>query len=311
MQRFSPPTRTASRRHPVVCCHGLGANHGAFDAGPDLSLARELAARSYTVFLLDLRGHGASEHPTWRGEHRFGWAFDDYLLSDMPAAIDAACHAVGSRAVHWIGHSMGGLLLYAYLAGGGSSAIRSGVTIGSSLDYSGSASGFKRLAGLRRFAARVPAIPIGPILRAAAPFIGRTTTPLERFNIWPTNVEPAVWRKLSIEGFHWVSGPVMAQLATAMDPGGLRSRDGSIRYTDGLAAASAPVLALAGDRDEQCPPDAARVTHEALGSARRELRVFGPEHGQEDHYGHFDMLVGRRVHEEVFPHVFAWLDEHD
>jgi pimeloyl-ACP methyl ester carboxylesterase len=29
------------------------------------------------------------------------------------------------------------------------------------------------------------------------------------------------------------------------------------------------------------------------------------------HYGHFDLLMGRRAHAEVFPHIDRWLDEHD
>jgi hypothetical protein len=41
------------------------------------------------------------------------------------------------------------------------------------------------------------------------------------------------------------------------------------------------------------------------------VRVFGPEHGHADHYGHFDLLVGRNAVREVFPHIDRWLDEHD
>ena len=47
------------------------------------------------------------------------------------------------------------------------------------------------------------------------------------------------------------------------------------------------------------------------GSKRRELRVFGKSHGHVDHYGHFDLLMGRRAKEEVFPHIDRFLDEHD
>jgi len=103
----------------------------------------------------------------------------------------------------------------------------------------------------------------------------------------------------------------MAQLATAMLPGGLRSRDGSIRYTEGLASATAPVLAIAGDRDPQCPSQAADRTLEAVGSARREIAVFGPDHGHVDHYAHFDLLMGLRAPREVFGRIDRWLDEHD
>ena len=71
------------------------------------------------------------------------------------------------------------------------------------------------------------------------------------------------------------------------------------------------MLAIAGDRDEQCPPDAAERTLAALGSPRRELRVFGPDHGHADHYGHFNLVVGRRAPAEVFPCIDTWMDAAD
>lgn len=305
------PSGGRPRRHPVVLCHGLGANHVAFDAHVDTSLARHLASRGYIALSLDLRGHGHSEHPSRRGARRFGWSFDDYLLHDVPAAIAHAKRTSGAPAVHWVGHSMGGLLAYAHLARGGSRDFASVTTIGSSLDYSGAASGFHALYPLRSLLGRVPFVPVGLLARAMAGLVGRVETPFQRFNVWRSNVDLEHWRAVSRRGFHAVSAPVMAQLASAMQPGGLRSRDGSTAYMEGLARATAPVLAIAGDRDEQCPPDAAERTVKALGSRRRELRVFGEAHGHGDHYGHFDLVIGRRARTEVFPCIDGWIDAAD
>jgi alpha-beta hydrolase superfamily lysophospholipase len=305
------PLSPGSRRHPVVLCHGLASSHLAFDVHPDVSLARHLARRGYLTLAVDLRGHGHSERPTRTGVRRFGWSFDDYLTFDVPAALAYAKHAAGAAAVHWIGHSMGGILGYAHLARGGSADVRSMIAVGSSLDYSGAASGFHALVPFRRWLQRVPAVPVDWLGRVAAALAGRVETPFERFNVWPSNIDRELWRRLARSGFHAVSPPVMGQLATAMAQGGLRSHDGSVAYVEGLAAATAPVLALAGSRDAQCPPEAARTTLYALASARRELRVFGRQHGHADEYGHFDLLMGRRARQEVFAHVDRWLDEHD
>jgi pimeloyl-ACP methyl ester carboxylesterase len=295
----------ARRAHPVVCCHGLAANHLAFDVAPEVSLARHLAGLGYDVVALELRGHGRSDRASLRGPRRFGWAFDDYLMKDVPAAIG---EVGGGGPVHWVGHSMGGLLLLAHLAGGARN-IRSAVTVGSSLDYSGSGSGFRRLIPLRGLLNVLPAVPVHGVARAAGRFVGRVRTPYERFNVWSSNCEPRLWRRLCRRGFHPVSPPVMTQLATAFERGGMRSRDGRTRYLDGLRRADAPVLCLAGDRDAQCPPEAAQKTVDALASA--ELRVVGRQHGQRDHYGHFDLLIGRRAREEVFPQIADWLHRHD
>jgi pimeloyl-ACP methyl ester carboxylesterase len=116
---YEPPPGATSRRHPVLLCHGLAANHIAFDVHADVSLARHLARRGYLAIAVDLRGHGHSEHPTTRRPRRFGWSFDDYLERDVPAAIAFAKTRSGASAVHWIGHSMGGILGYAHLAGSG------------------------------------------------------------------------------------------------------------------------------------------------------------------------------------------------
>jgi polyhydroxyalkanoate synthase len=306
------PTREAdvARKHPVVLCHGLAANHIAFDVHADVSLARHLARRGYVAIAVDLRGHGHSEHPSFRGARRFGWSFDDYLERDVPAAIAFAKARTGASAVHWIGHSMGGILGYAHLARGGSHDLVTMTAVGSSLDYSGAKSGFHSIAPLRKLLDRIPAVPVGLLARASSAFVGRVKTPFERFNVWSSNTDPELWREVSSRGFHAVSPPVMAQLATAMQPGGLRARGGSA-YTSGLAGATTPVLAIAGERDPQCPPDAAARTLEAVGSKRRELVVFGRSHGHRDHYAHWDLLMGRRANDEVFPHIDRFLDEHD
>ncbi len=288
--------RGKKRRYPVVCCHGLASNHIAFDVAPEASLARHLAQRGYDVFLLDLRGHGASER---RG---FGWAFEHYVEQDLPAVLDAIGPA------HWIGHSMGGIVALAYLAGGGDQ-LASVVTVGSAIDYSGSPSGFHRLLPLRRLLALVPAIPVHSLARLSAPLVGRLPNPYEQFNVWPSNCDPLLFRRICQRGFHAVSSPVMAQLVTAMLPGGLQSLAGA-PYVTRLSSVKTAVLALAGSRDAQCPPQAVAHTVGALPSCAA-LRVFGREQGHQDHYGHFDLLIGRRAKIEVFPHIDKWLDAND
>jgi hypothetical protein len=37
----------------------------------------------------------------------------------------------------------------------------------------------------------------------------------------------------------------------------------------------------------------------------------GPAFGQQAHYGHFDVIVGRNAQQEVWPHLTAFLEAHD
>jgi alpha-beta hydrolase superfamily lysophospholipase len=283
-------------RGAVIGCHGLAANRLAFDLD-DGSLARHLARAGFDVFLLELRGHGASERP------RTPWSFDTYAESDLPAAIAAVAAIHGPR-IGWVGHSMGGILALSYLASGGA-GLAAAVTVGSALDYSGSASGFHRLLPLRNALRFLPMVPVDLVARRSAAFVGRWRSPYERFNVWSSNVDPVAWRKICEGGFHPVSPPVMSQLATAFQAGGLRSNDGARCYLEGLAQSRTPLLALAGSRDAQCPPEAVLRTSRAVGGA--EALIFGRDHGCADDYGHFDLLIGRRAAQEVFPRVEAWL----
>lgn len=301
LHRYRPAG--ARRRHAVLCCHGLAANRLAFDVDPEVSLARHLASRGFEVFVLELRGHGVSQRPRW------GWTFDDYVARDLPAAVAAVRRHAGCERVHWIGHSMGGLLGYAHLSRGGSDDFVSAVTVGSSLDYS-DGTGFRRLAPLRPLLRRIPAVPVHLVARLSGGLVGRVTTPYERFNVWSSNCEPRHWRAICRDGFHPVSSRVMEQLATALEPGGLRTANGAERYDEGLPRATTPVLALAGSRDAQCPPRAVERTAASLGSSCR-VALFGRDHGHADEYGHFDLLVGRQARAEVFPVVERWLAEHD
>ena len=301
------PARGEPRAQPVVLCGGLGANRFTYDLDAERSLARRLAEIGFDVWMIELRAHGRSRA---RFPVLFRWTFDDHVIHDVPAALALVRRVTGAAKLHFVGHSMGGVLLYAYLARGGDD-LASGIAVGSSLDYSASKSWFHAIRRLLFLRAVLPAVPIGFFSTLTAPFAGRTKNRVDEFNVWLSNVEPRGYRRLCALCFHSVSTRVLAQLATAFEPGGLRSRDGSVRYLDGLAQVKTPVLAIAGTLDRQCPPDAAEGTIGALGCADKKLAVFGRAHGHGDDYGHFDLLVGRRARDEVWPVIEEWLLRHD
>lgn len=306
LSRWRP--RAAARRSPVLLLHGLAASRETFDPDPRFSLARHLCGRGYDVWALELRGHGRSERPSLFGAHRYGWGFEHYLRRDLPAALAHLRAAAGGREPHWIGHSMGGILALAHLACGG--AARSVTTIASSLDYSGSGSGFHKVTGLKPLFARLPLVPAGPLAFLSAPLALRFPSPIDRFFVEAENVDAEVYRRWLTRGVHTISAPVLAQLVSAFDPGGLRTSAGD-QYQRALSRVKVPVLLLAGDRDRQCPPAAAAASYGALGAADKKLALFGPEHGHAGHYGHIDLVLGLRAAAEVYPHIDAWLDAHD
>lgn len=294
----------ARLQHPVLLVPGLACNRVAYDLDPQRSLARWLASRGVDVWVVELRAHGRSQRPRWGTTQRYGFSFDAHATLDLPAAIAGVLARTGSSSLHALGHSLGGMLLYALLSRG-ESRLRSATAVASALDHSSAPSDFHRLLGAAPLIELLPATPIGAALRMAAPLGGRLpSNRLEEFNLWPPNVEPELTRRLHASAFHPVSTPVLLQLATAFQPGGLRHADGETPYLPPLAQSQTPFLAVAGTRDRQCSPEAAETTLRALGSRRRRLETL-------DDYGHFDLLIGRRAADEVFPKLLSWWIEND
>jgi pimeloyl-ACP methyl ester carboxylesterase len=308
LSRYLPRTDRRRRAHPVVLCPGLAANRRTYDPSPDRSLARWLAAMGWDVFVLELRGHGRSERP-WPVTKPRRWTLDEHLEHDVPAAIARIREATRAPAVHFIGHSMGGILLYAHAARA-ERTVRSGIAVASSLDYAGTTSWFGPTTRLRGVARLLPGLPVGVAFALSSPLALRPPSRLDELNVWAANVDADLWRRMAATCFHTVSTGVLAQLATAFDPGGLTSRDGT-RHLEMLARADVPLLAIAGTADRQCPPAAAENTARAFRHEASRLELFGRAHGHAEDYGHFDLLVGKNAPTEVWPTIARWLEERD
>ena len=258
---YGDPARTR-RRHPVMLCHGLGSNRLSFDIDQEHSLAAWLVEQGYGVYSIDLRGHGLSERPGPE-RTRDSWGFVEYCELDVPAAIDTVLARTGAERLHFIGHSMGGILLYAHTAIA-EPRIRSGITIGSSLDYSGSATAFRLIAKLAPLSHLLPEVPVHwpALLSASASRGGRRF--VDPMLVNPDNVELEVYRKLAANVMHPVASRVLRELALAIDGRGMRDSRGR-RYVDLLARKGYPfpILALAGS------PTCNARRRPRVGSARR------------------------------------------
>lgn len=302
LSHYTEPAQVR-HRHPVLLCHGLGGNRLAFDIDPEHSLSRWLAAQGFDVYAVDLRGHGLSARPG-PSLPRERWGFVEYCELDVPAAIESVLRHTGKESLHFVGHSMGGILLYAHTAIA-TPRIVSGVAIGSSLDYSGAPSAFHYLtplAGLTRFLGEVPIHWPALVCANASAGSPRFVDPM-RVN--PENVEIETYRAMAANGMHPVASRVLRELARAIDGRGMCDSRGR-RYVDLLAEKGYPfpILAMAGTADLQCSPHAAR----RFGTAFME---FGKPHGYLADYGHDDLVIGKNARIEVWPHIARWLVEHD
>ncbi|XP_058193700.1 uncharacterized protein LOC131310604 isoform X2 [Rhododendron vialii] len=142
---------------------------------------------------------------------KYDWDFDHYLEEDVPAAMEYVrnqCKPKDGKLLA-IGHSMGGILLYAMLSRNGfegkDSGLASVITLASSLDYSTSRSSLKRLLPLENpaQALSIPAIPLGVLLTAAYPLAARPPYVLSGLKLLASaqNMHPELFEKLILNNF--------------------------------------------------------------------------------------------------------------
>uniref|UniRef100_A0ACD5W283 Uncharacterized protein n=1 Tax=Avena sativa TaxID=4498 RepID=A0ACD5W283_AVESA len=250
----------------------------------------------------------------------YDWDFDHYLEEDVPAAIDYIKQQSVTKdgKLLAIGHSMGGILLYAMVSKcgfeGADPELAAIVTLASSVDYTTSNSSLKLLVPLADPAEmlRVPAIPLGTLLSTTYPISSRAPYILSllRSQISAKDMmDPELLSKLILNNFCTVPAKVLLQLTTAFRDGGLRNRTGTFFFKEHLRKINVPVLALAGDEDLICPPEAVYETVKVIPQHLVSYKVFGKPEGP--HYAHYDLVGGRKAVHEVYPCIIEFLSQHD
>ncbi|CAN4121033.1 unnamed protein product [Withania somnifera] len=172
------------------------------------------------------------------------------------------------------------------------------VTLASSLDYTSSKSALKLLVPLAdpTEVLNVPIIPLGALVAASYPLTSHAPYALAWLNemISATDMmHPDQLKKLVQTSFCNIPAKLLLQLTTAFQERGLRDRSGKIFYKDHLHKSSVPVLALAGDVDRICPPDAVYETVKLIPENLVSYKVFGDADGP--HYAHYDLVGGHMV----------------
>lgn len=251
---------------------------------------------------------------------KYNWDFDHYLEEDVPTAMEyirRQCKPKDGKLLA-IGHSMGGILLYAMLSRNGfegrDSKLAAIITLGSSLDYTTSKSSLKLLLPLAdpAQALNVPVVPLGALLAAAHPLASRPPYVLSWLNPLITAqdmMDPELLEKFVLNNFCTVPAKLLLQLTTAFQEGGLRDRSGTFFYKDHLHKINVPVLAIAGDQDLICPPEAVYETIKLLPEHLVTYKVFGEPGGP--HYAHYDLVGGRLAADQLYPDIVKFLIQHD
>ncbi|MBI4525738.1 MAG: alpha/beta fold hydrolase [Deltaproteobacteria bacterium] len=291
----------------VILSHGLFVNSRFLNLDGEHSLARYLVGEGFDVWNLSSRGTGRSLDPLKGGPKR--WNLDDMIEKDLPAVIRYVQKETGNSKVSWVGYEAGGLLLYGYLTKKKGAGIAAGITLGAPVTFHhDEQEPMKRLLKLDE----------SPTLKKIflylnAPMLCKFLIPLVPkiagifFN--PDNVDDEILQKALDEALTEINPGVLDHLLLMIRKGEFVSADGNFSYRKSMAGTRTPLLVLGGEHDRLAPPEAMRAVYRSLAPQDRALRIFGPRAKDSAAYGHFDLILGNKSPEEVYPVVGKWLKQ--
>jgi pimeloyl-ACP methyl ester carboxylesterase len=236
---------------------------------------------------------------------------DDLMRYDVPAILDYVRRDTGHDRVNWVGHSMGGMLMFPYfeLEPTSHDRIANFVAIGSTITLAEAPQrdmlwANRAMRGLSLFAS--PGRLGRPLTYFRMPGMGV----IDSFYYSDDNVD-----ERTVSRFYGYTledpGPgAFRQLDVYLRTGHMLSADGRSDYSALLGRVMVSTLMVAGEGDIISDVPSSEMTFRALGSRDKTLMIFGRSHGQVADYGHCDLVWSRHAPREIFPRIIDWLDQH-
>lgn len=309
LTRFRPPV-ISGKKEPLVILHGFASNRYCFHL-PNASLPEYLVGQGYDVWLAELRGHGRSDKPEWLNPGGYNWGVDEYIQHDAPAIIDEVRRLSGWERVFLIGHSMGGMIGYAYCQTDEAPKLKGLVTIGSPGKFGGSTFIVQFMAAFEPLFRVFPVVYSEAITTALVPVSGLGDSALGA-TLWNyQNISTQAIADLARYAVDNVSTKVIRDFLDWENNSEFRRRDGSYSYRDGLPQVVTPCLLLAGEGDGLGVRANVEYAFQNISSPDKTFVNFATSNGYVADYGHLDLLVGQQVALEVYPVIAQWLSVRD
>ncbi len=286
------PAAPGGSGEPVILAHGLGVNRFAMDFSPELSLARALSRAGFEVFLLETRADRAAIAPA----RAPAFDVDDVARQDLPAAFERACQLTGARRAFYVGHALGGQLLYATAGQHGPDDIAAAVTLCAPVTFPQQQSGAR---ALRLALGLLPRDTRLPTRAAAALSSPRAGADLPG-GLGVAAMSGDVARGMMMFGAEDIPQGLLRQALRWLEVGWLCDRHNTIDYTAALRGQDLPLLVVCAEGDPLCRPEQATPP---LLAVRAEVELVSLDGG----WGHFDPLLDPRAAESVFAPIVRFL----
>lgn len=303
------PASPVPGREPALLCHGMLSNRYNVDLGEQSSLARHLRDCGIDTWVMELRGHGGSRRARRNGApsglRPFDWNLDDYIVTDLPAAFDRVMAETGASRVHWFGHSMGGMLLYAACAlPGFAGRVRSA----SVSDAPATFEPLRARAPAGRLYARLfPAVPPALLL----PYLGLATWVRPRLleGRYGLQGRRQAMEVLANAIIPWGSSRALLHFVRILESGRFRSFDGRLDYEAGASAIDFPLLVMSAPR-KMMPEAAVRAGFDRAATREKAYLSLSRASGMAIDYSHANLLIARSAVDDVYPRIARWMLDH-
>ena len=260
------------RLPPLVLAHGVFVNRNIWLSAKGKGMAAWLARRGVDVWLLEVRDHGRA---FVCGPRRSKAGFDDLVDLDVRVAIETVLEVTGAKKLFWIGHSHGGILIYAFLGKyhEANPSIAGVVTLGTQTTEQN-----------RTWRQRGRLISIPVIVSLLGYF------PSRRLHLGPEDE----FGRVMTEWFWW----------NWMH----KWTNNEFDYQLALKNFSAPLLCLVGVRDDMANPEGCARIFNGVGSADRTFHVLGRRYSNRADYDHTSIIIGADAEREIWPMILHWIE---
>ncbi len=291
---------------PVLMVHGFMSTQFNFALPAGASMADALAEAGYDCWVMELRGNRTSIPPFG---HSIGDAsMDDHILRDIPATIRYIQKTTGYAKIHWVGHSMGGMLLYAHDAVLGSADLASGTTLGSPIGFQDVP--FPRFAGLGLTLRKTSWLALRCVQRLIINICHLFKPQLALIPVNYENMNPILDASNMFSTLDAPPIGVSESLSNALETHKWSVKDETVNVFDHLKDLQVPLFAIFGAGDPFVPVEHAKTFFDQIRNTDKRFMMLSKANGNVADYSHVDLVFGRETKKEVFTPVVEWMAAH-
>lgn len=294
------------KKPPILFVHGFGSNQNNFLLPFEYSIVNYLKNNNFDCWTIDMRGCKSSKPPFGRTHHDA--TIDDVLLYDLPSVIDFILKMSGYKKLFWVGHSLGGMLLYAYLIHYGSEKIAGGITLGAPI-------GFLKTEmviplSLVKIQKQFPNA-VFLLFRMLIPILKFFKIGNSLFPINPSNMNPNMTAWDLCKMVEPPSTKMVEEMIPWLNEKKWTMLNGQLNILEHLSELNIPLLLFYAPDDPFVNLECAKDFFNSLKFNDKEMLILSTDNGCKHNYNHCDLAFGENGEEEVFKPIKDWLDKHE